>query len=338
MKIIVNKLLFILFSVLIVACNNNPLQVDVSDIEVDAKARRFDQDLFNTTGSGNLPHFTTLKKKYGSFFDLFTHRIIDIPEGPDTMVAHRLSLFINDAEISDIHRLTDSAYSSMTDVEQEMEIFLKHLSYHYPDKPVPGIVTYISAFNYAVITTDSVIGIGLDMFLGENTQYYARLGIPKYMFSKFRREYIVPSAVKAWFQSEYDVAAVKKELLSQLVYQGKLLYFSKAMSPEMNDTLLTGYTNEQLEWSKKSESDIWAFFIENKLLFNTDASLYAKFINDGPATSGFPKEAPGKLGSFIGWQIVQQYAEKNSELSLPEILAENDAQKILEQSGYKPKK
>ncbi len=338
MKIIFNKLLFIVFSVFIVACNTNLLEVDVSGIEVDAKAQRFDKELFNINGSLTLTGFKALQKKYGSFFELFTHSILDIPEGPDTMVAHRLSLFITDTEVSDIHRLTDSVYSSMIDVEQGMEVFLKHLSYHFPDKPAPGVVTYISAFNYAVITTDSVIGIGLDMFLGENMEYYPRMGIPKYMFSKFRREYIVPSAIKAWFQSEYDIAGVKNELLSQLIYQGKLLYFSKAMSPGIHDTLITGYTSAQLDWAKKSEADIWAFFIENNLLFNTDASLYAKFVNDGPATSGFPKEAPGKLGAFIGWQIVKQYAEKNSELSLPEILAENDSQKILEQSGYKPKK
>ncbi len=338
MKFKVNMLPFTLFSILVMACNSDRLEVDVSGIEVNAKARRFEKELFKNSGSAATPDINSLKQQYGSFFDVFTHRIISIPEGPDSIVAKQLQLFVNDAEVLDVYKLADSAYSNMDDVEDGMESFLQHLHHYFPDQPVPGIVTYISAFNYAVITTDSVIGIGLDMFLGEDVAYYPRLGIPKYMFSKFRREYIVPSAIKAWFQSEYDIAAVKNELLSQMIYQGKLLYFSKAMAPAMHDSLITGYSSAQVDWCKQNETEIWSFLIENKLLFNTDPSQYAKFINDGPATSGFPKEAPGKIGAWIGWQIVKGFAENNSELSLPQIMQENDAQKILEKSAYKPQK
>jgi len=338
MKILFNKLLFGLFSILIIACNTSPLEVDTSDITVDARIKRFDKALFETGSHPGNPDINNFSKQYGTFFEVYTHRILNIPEGPDTAVANQIRQFINDKEVRDVYRLTDSAYKNIEDVEKGMEVFLKHLSYYFPTQPIPEVVTYISAFNYAVITTDSVIGIGLDMFLGQNIAYYPRLGIPKYMFSKFRREYIVPSAIKAWFQSEYDVAAVKNEFLSQMIYQGKLLYFSKAMSPGINDTLITGYSAAQLEWSKQNEANVWSFLIENKLLFNTDPSQYAKFINDGATTSGFPKEAPGKIGAWIGWQIVKGYAENNSEITLPEIMNEPDAQKILEKSSYKPQK
>ena len=338
MKIRRNILLVTLYSLILVSCKRDPIAVDVSDIKVDATAKRFEKELFKNSGTGQMPDIKSLKQHYGSFFNVFTHQIISVPEGPDEIVGNHLSQFINDAEVKDVYRMTDSAYSNMEDVEKRMTGFLQHLNYYYPDVPVPGVVTYISAFNYAVITTDSVIGIGLDMFLGDDVFYYARLGIPKYMFSKFRREYIVPSAIKAWYQSEYDIAGVKNELLSQMIYQGKLMYFSKSMSPELNDTLITGFTAAQLEWCKQNEANVWAYLIENKLLFNTDPSIYAKFVNDGPSTSGLPKEAPGKIGAWIGWQIVSQYAEKNSDISLPEIIKEIDAQKILEKSGYKPNK
>lgn len=333
-----NIILIVAISNFIVGCDRNPHNVDVSGIKVNATAKRFEKDLFKNSGSGSVPDITELKKQYGSFFDVFTHRIISIPEGPDTAVSNQLSQFINDAEVLDIYRMTDSAYKKMDDIEEGMSGFLKHLNYYYPETPVPKVVTYISAFNYAVITTDSVIGIGLDMFLGGDVLYYPRLGIPKYMFEKFRREYIVPSAIKAWYQSEFDAEGVKNELLSQMIYQGKLLYFSKAMAPTLHDSLLTGYSATQLEWCKQNESNIWAYLIENKLLFNTNPSIYAKFVNEGPSIQGLPPEAPGKIGAWIGWNIVNEYASKNSDLSLPEIMKENDAQKILEKSGYKPQK
>ena len=338
MEIRGNILLLVAFSILIIGCNSDPLKVDVSDIKVDATAKRFDQDLFKNSGTARLPDIHALRQKYGSFFDVFTHQIISIPEGPDTLIANQLSLFTNDAEVRDVYRLSDSVYSNLDDVETGMTEFLQHLGYYYPNQAIPGVVTYISAFNYAVITTDSVIGIGLDMFLGEDIAYYDRLGIPKYMSTRFRREYIVPSAIKAWFQSEYDVASVKNECLSHMIYQGKLLYFSEVMAPGIHDSLITGYTAAQLEWCIQNEENIWTFLIENKLLFNTNASEYAKYVNEGPASGGFPKEAPGKIGAWTGWQIVKKYASENSDLSLQDILNEKDAQKILEKSGYKPKK
>jgi len=314
------------------------LDVDVSDIQVNSKAKRFEHDLFTSFKPGFSPGLTELRLEYGNFVDVFNYRILNIPEGTDSLVATQLALFISDPEVNDIFRLTDSAYKNMDDVNDGMEVFLKHLGYYFPRKAVPTVVTYISAFNYAVITTDSVIGLGLDMFLGPEIMYYPRLGIPKYMFTKFSREYIVPSAIKAWFQSEYDIQGVKNEFLSQMIYQGKLLYYSKAMYPDLHDTLQTGYTKEQLKWCQENESNVWSFFIENKLLFNTDPSLFAKFINEGPSTNGFPKEAPGKIGAWIGYQIVKKYAEKHSDLKLSAIMLENDSQKILEKSGYKPNK
>ncbi len=336
MKTRFNYLLLLFLTLHFASCKQDALNVDVSEITVNAKVNRFEHDLFKSFKTESTGQLTELRNKYGSFVDVFSHRMLNIPQGNDSLVASQLSQFVNDKEVIDVYRLSDSVYKDINDVETGMEDFLKHLKYYYPEKPVPGVVTYISAFNYAVITTDSVIGIGLDMFLGGGSEYYPRLGIPQYMFTKFRREYIVPSAVKAWFQSEYDPQSAKKEFLSQLIYQGKLIYYSKCMSPGLHDTLHTGYTSVQLKWCEENEGNIWSFIIENKLLFNNDPSVYAKYTNDGPATSGFPKEAPGKVGAWTGYRIFKAYAEKNNRVSLAELMRENDSQKILEQSGYKP--
>ena len=197
------------------------------------------------------------------------------------------------------------------------------------------MVTYISAFNYNVVTTDSVLGIGLDMYLGGDCEFYPSLEIPQYQYKKYSKQYLVNDCIKGWFQSEYDVDLVKKELLSQMIYYGKLLYFTDAMAPEMNDTIKIGYSAEQLKWSKENESQMWAYFLEQKLLYNTSELQYMKFISDGNTTQGFPKGSPAKTAQYIGWQIVRSYMKKN-DVSLQQLLDEKDAQKILNESGYKP--
>jgi len=320
------------------SCNRDPLAVNTDEIDVSVTTRRFEQDLFKGTYANELKLTESLREKYGTFFDLFVFKILNIPESNDSVTASNLTKFVTDQEVKEIFRLTDSVFTSATEINSGMESFLKHHKFYFPEKPVPGVVTFISAFNYAVITTDSVIGIGLDMFLGSQVEYYARLGIPKYLFNKFSKDYIVPSAIKAWYQSDYDVSEVKNEFLSQMIYQGKMMYYINAMAPDLHDTLRSGYSASQLKWCEENEGNMWSFFIENKLLFNTDPSEYAKFVNDGPATNGFPKEAPGRIGVWMGWQIVKEYMKQNSDVTLQNLLEEKDAQKILEQSGYKPKK
>lgn len=325
-------------SLFISACNRDPMAVNTDDIDVSVNAQRFEQDLFKGTYANELERTQLLRKKYGTFFDLFVFKILNIPDEGDSATASNLAKFVTDREVNDILRLTDSVFTSTTDINSGMESFLKHHKFYFPDRPVPTVVTFISAFNYAVITTDSVIGIGLDMFLGPEVEYYARLGIPKYLFDKFSKDYIVPSAIKAWYQSDYDVSEVKNEFLSQMIHQGKMMYYINAMAPELHDSLRTGFSESQLKWCEENEGNIWSFFIENKLMFNTNPSEYAKFVNDGPATNGFPKEAPGRIGVWVGWQIVKEYMKKNSDVTLQNLLEEKDAQKILEESGYKPKK
>jgi gliding motility-associated lipoprotein GldB len=330
--------IILLFSVFFAACNNNTRDnADVSGIQVNAGIKRFEKDLFSMAKLSP-SDVVRLRSEYGRFFDLFVHQMIRIPENNDSLLAENLTLFVNDEEVKEVFHKSDSTFNNLGDIESKLEIFLKHHKYYFPQRELPLFVSYISVFNYAVMATDSVMGIGLDMFLGPEESFYPAIGIPKYLYSKFSRDYIVPSVIKGWFQSDYDPSSVKDEFLSQMIYQGKMLYYMKSMIPELEDTLVTGYTGQQLNWCRENEDMIWSFFIENKLLFNTDASEYGKFINEGPSTPGFPKESPGKAGAWIGWRIVDKYMKEQSAITLNQLLAEQDAQKILRESGYKPEK
>jgi hypothetical protein len=81
---------------------------------------------------------------------------------------------------------------------------------------------------------------------------------------------------------------------------------------------------------------MWTFLAEHKLLFTTDRMSIKRFIDDGPYTSAFTDQSPGRTGAWIGWQIVRSYMKQNKEVTLAELMAKDDFQEILNQSGYQP--
>ena len=101
-------------------------------------------------------------------------------------------------------------------------------------------------------------------------------------------------------------------------------------------SLLTGFSGKDLKWLDDNESEVWKFYLKNNLLYETDPMVFKKYLNDGPSTSGMPAEAPGNTASWVGWKIVQQFMEKNPNYTLQGLMHEEDAQKILTLSKYKP--
>ncbi len=310
---------------------------DVSEKDINLRLDRFEQELFSTKKIDTL-FVKQTRLKYGTFFDLYCERMIQLPNSNDAVLASNLNEYTKDKYIREVYDESQNVYSKVTDLKTELEAAFNNYNHYFPKKVIPGIVTYIAPFNYNVMTMDSVLGVGLDMYLGSDFKYYSSLELPQYMIRKFSKEYIVSDCIKGWFQSEWELPANANDMLSNMIYEGKLLYFSQLMAPEMNDTLRIGYTTDQLNWCNENEAKIWSFFIEQKLLYNKTPGTFMKFINDGNSTNGFPKEAPAKLGCYIGWQIVESYMNKNKNTTLEQLLLNNDAQNILSTSQYKPRK
>ena len=94
-----------------------------------------------------------------------------------------------------------------------------------------------------------------------------------------------------------------------------------------------------MQWAQENEEEIWRYFIEEELLYSTDAKLPTRFIVDAPFSKFYleiDNESPGRIGQFIGWQIVRAYME-NNDTSLSELMTLNP-EALFRQSKYKPKK
>ena len=113
----------------------------------------------------------------------------------------------------------------------------------------------------------------------------------------------------------------------------------QVLAEDVNDAIKIGYTDKQLAWCKSYEGAIWAYFIENNLLFETDYQKIQMFLTEAPFTPGIGEknESAPKLAIWTGWQMVRKYMNENPDVTLQQLMLEQDAQKILNSSRYKPK-
>ena len=331
--------LIFLFTLVFISCkqSNRP---DVSHINVDIKVERFDKELFALKDKNLTVVNTTLANKYNLFYDDYVHKMVGMSNFSNEEV---LAALFKDQAYTDLTHEVDSIYPNLEVQEKALSETFKYIKYYYPKAKIPKIISFVSGFAYQMPVGDNYIGIGLDMFLGKESKFYRAIvqSVPLYLSRRFTPEYVVPRVAETYAHEElFPEPDENKTLLSKMIFQGKILYFLDQVLPEKTaDTLKIGFTNDQLQWSQNFEGDIWAYFLENNFLYETDYQKIQVFLSEGPFTPGLGenRESAPKLGVWIGWQIVKKYMDQNPDVTLQQLMAEQDSQKILNRSKYKPK-
>ena len=318
------------------SCGNNPLDIDVSSIELTLEVKRFDQDLFQYKNGITPENIDELNEKYGLFLADFTQSVISIGPVQNPAINQRLNAFTNDNYIKEVHTDVANVYSNFTSYENQLTEAFKHYKHYFPKKNIPEIVTYISGFNYAITTDENYLGIGLDMFLGENYEAYGQLGLPKYKTAYMNKKSLVAGALLGWVATEFELEEKNADLLTEMIHQGKTLYLLDALIPNVYDGLKINYNEQQLEWCDDNEEPIWFYFIDHQLLYTKETKEIIKYMGESPFIQGFPEGSPGRVGHWVGWQIVKAYMEKNPTVTIEQLMANQNAQEILNKSKYKP--
>ncbi len=320
---------------LLVACNNDLLEVDVSNIEVEIEFQRFDVDLFAETDD-LAKHVSDLNERYGQFYKNFTQMIPSLGHPEDPAHIMYLKPFLSDPGIEEINQAIQERYASLDAVEEEFERAWKHYKYHFPKREIPEMIAFNSALNASPLVNDTQMGVGLDLFLGTDFPLYSSVQYPMFLQQRMKPELMVFNSMRGWLISEFPKEEGSKSLLDNMVYAGKILYAMDALFPGKADSLKIEFDASQIDWAQRFESNVWGLFIDKGVLFSKDRSEIGPFLNDGPFSSGLAKESPPRIGEWIGWQMVRAYMKKFPDASLEELMSLQDAQKIMQKSAYRP--
>lgn len=239
-----------------------------------------------------------------------------------------------DTLLLEVHRV----FGDEQALRESFQQAFSNLRHYYPDARIPRIVTLISGLETDMFVTDSIIYISLDYYLGPGARY--RPNVYNYMLRHYTPDTVVPSVMLLTGISEpYNLNNPKdKTVLADMIAFGKAYYFAKHMLPCVPDSVLLGYTAEELEGARENAQLIWYRLVENEVLYATSHLVKQKYLDPRPKTTEISDRCPGRIGQWVGWEIVKSYMKRHPQTTLPELMQMRDADRLFKESGYRPVK
>ncbi len=338
-------LFFFTITMLCFGCKNEAEKTpDVSNISIDLKTYRLDKDLAAIDTNNIAEGLKNLQTKYPDFLNFYLDTLMGFningdyePANPG--IANGLRTFLTYPDFRNLFDTVAHHYPDTKSIDENLVKGFQFLRHYYPNTAVPKIIYLVSGLNnYAAFTYgNDIVGVGLDMYLGEQYPFYASVGIAAYSTRRFKPEYIPVHVFQALYRDRHPFVMEDRSLLNMMIQLGKEQYFLKKILPFTNDTTRLGYTQSQLQWCEASEEQVYNFFVSQNLLYEKSWQKMIRYVNDGPNAAGMPAESPGNIGTWMGYQIVKAYINEHPETPLDSVLQQKDAQTFLQESGYKPK-
>lgn len=339
------RLLIILcfYIILFSQCRNDQYQSpDVSAIELNGSLIRFDQALSRLDTAQIDQSLSAFWPKYQKFNEIYFKNILGINSDSIPIIADITKNLITHSTNLYIQNIVDSIYPGL-EVFEPLRQSLKLLKHYLPGWEDPNIYTFISEFGLAnFIFNDEErdgLGIGLDFFLGDRIPYKqidpSNPSFSEYLTRTFNKEHLITKTLRT-IMDDLIKSPNQNQILDPMIHEGKILYTISKLVPIAPDSIIHEYTDHQMKWCNENEFEIWAFLIEENILYSNDFRKYNKLINPSPTSPGMPKESPGRTANFSGFKIVSAYMDETNVSW--QTLFETDAKTILSKSKYKPKR
>jgi gliding motility-associated lipoprotein GldB len=303
---------------------------ETSAIKVNVRYKSLEDSLPGITTKSELVHFL------GQHPDIRDHFFSRANYPSDSAFINDLFARFTNPHLDTLLMETHRVFADGSDLKKEFENAFANVRYYYPAFKPPAVQTVISGMENDLLATDSLLVIGLDYFLGNGAKY--RPNMYQYMLRRYDKHFVVPSVI---LLIGIDVRFNKIDpadhtVLADMIAYGKAYYFTKQMLPCTPDSVLIGYSAQEMEGSKKFENLIWSRLVEDEVLYSTNHLVKQRYIGERPKTLEVGEQCPGRIGMWVGWQIVKRYMENHPDTKLQDLMNMQNASQLFKDSGYKP--
>ena len=308
---------------------------DIEPIEVEIV--RFDNAQLAVRPDSVKQDIKQLYTDYESFMPIFVEGILGIPTEDTAYLCEMYAQFLTDTVMgfAQTNAKAQTLFANVDSLQETLNMGFSRLHFLYPEWEIPTLYLFVSGFNSSVMYYEDVMGVGVDMYLGSEYPYYNQV-VYDYQKQTMRKACVACDVLSMYLAYHISYNSKYNRLLEQMIFRGKQLFLLAQLLPNEPVWEVIGYSKEQWDWCEQYEQAIWNRIMQKRDLFKTESNVLSSYMNDGPFTAEVTQDSPGRLGVWVGWRIVDSYMRNNKDVTLRELMNENDAQKILEQSYYKP--
>ncbi|MBP3473050.1 MAG: hypothetical protein J6K41_12645 [Paraprevotella sp.] len=316
-----------------VSCQWRPWQ-DVFDSSLPRNTiGRYDRLIDEYVSLNNYASWERMMGQYPQETRLLIEDVMGLGTVDEAHIERKLRMFCLDSTVQVLFQEVHRLYPDMQAEEEALYAAFAKVKEADDDFPIPRIYTQISALNQSIVVGDSVLGISLDKYLGEDFPLY-KTYYTDYQIRTMKRERIVPEALFFYLSGEYTLPAWHDEkLLRCMLHIGKLHWIvSRLLDIPLKQEL--PFDEQAYAWFESHEADIRAWVRENDMLDNRTPEMKTIMFVQRPTTPLFCDEAPGQLGVWLGCRIMSSYMERHPDMGLAELLRMDDYDTMLKESGY----
>lgn len=327
------------------SCGGGADDPDIDPASIQLSTRRFDRDLVALDTNQLSSGLQSLRQKYPDFLEFYLDTLMGFRVQGNFSdnaagVREGLRTFLTYPDYRGLFDSVAAHFPEEAPAKAELQKGFAYYKHYFPQRPIPKIVYLTTGLNSwnAFTVGEDLLGIGLDMYLGRQYPFYASVGIPAYAVEKFTPAYMPVDVMRTLHRNYYPFEPDAQPLLSMILQRGKEQYFLKKVLPFTHDSVRLGFTSAQTKWCNENEAGIYNALASEDLLYETNLQKVMRYVNDGPTSAGFPPEAPGNIGTFLGLRIVEAWMDKHDNITVQALLnQQHDAQRFLQESGYKPR-
>lgn len=326
-------LLLLLLTVLLAGCwisTSNSYSKDDENISVI----RYDRLQAEYIQFSSVSALQKMRTTYGRSTQILVEEILAIGSVSDDNIDETIQAFYSDSTLLQLISDTETKFEDLSRIEEQLTKGFKRLKKELPSLIIPTIYAQISALNESIVVSDSLLGISLDKYMGEDYPLYQRYYYD-YQRQSMRPERIVPDCFIYYMMGGYPLPPLKERtLLERILRQGQIYYVIQQVLEYGSIADVIGYTEEEKKWWEENREEVWEYMVRNQMLNTTDPMVIRRLMYPIPTLSIFGEKSPAFIGICMGGEVISAYMKRNKKVTLEELLRITDYHYLLNNSGF----
>lgn len=302
--------------------------------EEEVSVLRYDKLLSEYVRSNSFSAMQKLNMDYRQPTKILIEDVLSIGTVKDDTISQRLQKFYSDTTLVRLMCDVEKRFPNLDEVEKGLTKGFKKLKKEVPGTKVPFIYSQISAFNESIVLVDTLLGISLDKYMGEDYPLYKRFYYD-YQCRSMRSERIVPDCFVFYLLSCYGMDYHEgTSLIDLMMHYGKINYVVQHLLGYEDIGQAMGYSSAENGWCEEHEKEIWNYIRDNDHLNARDPMIIRYYMKSAPSVEMLGQQAPALVGTWVGAHIIASYMKKHKGLTIKNLLELTDYRQMFEESGY----